>query len=371
MNKRIDYIDISKGIAIIAVVVNHALSNASSGYLVDHPILLNWVNFFCVTTFFFVNGFLYKENSVEHPSKSILRKFKAYYIPFLSYNLFFLLFHNFFIHHHILSESFGLYSAKEYLLAFISLLFGKMQPLTGPAWFLRALIVISISYIVIDTITSKLIKGNLRYYIIFLFSVILLICGIRNIVPSTFNIDDACKNFIIYFFGVIYRKYDINKYVNSHSVAISAASLVISVIIANSFMVGIDGAINPFMNYISQFVSILFVISFSQIPLFSDSKLLRFLGTCSLEIMMLHFLSFKAVSYFLIKLFSFDIEHLADIPVIMIQNVSPLIPALYTIVGICLPSLFFIIKTQAKRALGFSKQSIHDQNSLNPFKRHQ
>ena len=101
MKKRIEYLDTAKGIAILAVVISHAITHTNDIFHVTHPILLNWLSFFNVSTFFFINGFLYNENCIESPLKSIIKKFKAYYIPYVSYNLVLLFFQNFFVNNYL------------------------------------------------------------------------------------------------------------------------------------------------------------------------------------------------------------------------------------------------------------------------------
>ena len=86
------YIDIAKGLAIIAVVLGHAVTNGEDVSQITHPTLLNWISFFNFAVFFMINGFLYSEKSVEHPLKSILKNLKAYYLPYLAFNLFFYIF---------------------------------------------------------------------------------------------------------------------------------------------------------------------------------------------------------------------------------------------------------------------------------------
>ena len=65
MNKRIDYIDTAKGIAIFAVVLSHAITNNNATLEITYPVLLNWLSFFNVSTFFFINGFLYNEHTTR------------------------------------------------------------------------------------------------------------------------------------------------------------------------------------------------------------------------------------------------------------------------------------------------------------------
>lgn len=347
MRKRIDYIDTAKGIAILAVVLSHAITNSSNALETNHPILLNWLSFFNVSTFFFINGFLYNEKSVESPFIAILKKLKAYYIPYIIYNLFFLIFQNLLVEVHILDSSHSLTSLQSFVFALIEVLLGKIQPLTGPMWFLRSLIIISVLYILVDSLSTKIFGGKFRYIINGIVAIVILLLPYLGYTPYFFNIPAAFRSFIIYYLGVLYRKYDINALIIKHLYIIGLVSLVISIIIGNAIMVGIYGPINPPMDYLSMIVSIIFVISISQFKLISNLNVLKLFGKSSLEIMALHFLAFKPISYLFIKIYNIDISYLAHTPVIKL-SMPDIWPVLYTISGMLLPFAFYVIKTKVK-----------------------
>ncbi len=347
MNKRIDYIDTAKGIAIIAVVLSHAVTNSSNALEIDHPVLLNWLSFFNVSTFFFINGFLYNENSIESPLKAILKKIKAYYIPFISYNLVFLFLQNIFVKAHFIDRSNYITSIKSFLFALIQVLFGKMQPMTGPMWFLRALILISILYILVDSFSARVFDGNFRYIINGIVAVLLLQLLHAGYAPAVFNFPTACDSFIIFYLGVLYRRFNANAFLNKYRHVLGLISLVVSLIIANTIMVGIYGNLNSTLDLLSMIISIAFVISISQFKHISNLKILKLFGRSSLEIMALHFLAFKPISYLFIKIYSLDISYLAHTPVVKL-SMPDIWPIIYTISGMLLPAAFYIIKTKVK-----------------------
>ncbi len=343
MQKRIDYLDTAKGIAIIAVVMSHAISNSGNIALLDHPVLLNWLSFFNVSTFFFINGFLYNESCINSPIKSISKKVKAYYFPFLKFNLFFFLFQNLFVQLHILDESYRINGLKNFIIELFKLLFGKMQPLTGPMWFLRSLILLSIMYILTDYFSSRIFQGKYRYLINGIVAIILWKLSKYSKTPTTFNLPSACEGFFLFYLGVLYKKFNVNDFIKKYLYPTGLLSFTISVIIGNTIMVGIYGHLNDPLDIISMIVSVIFVISISQISFISNIKSLKYIGKCSLEIMALHFFAFKPVSLILIKVYNLDISYLGNLPVVMITGLSVIWPILYSISGIILPAAYCAI----------------------------
>jgi fucose 4-O-acetylase-like acetyltransferase len=347
MNKRIDYIDTAKGIAIIAVVLSHAVTNSSNALEIDHPVLLNWLSFFNVSTFFFINGFLYNEKCIESPLKAILKKLRAYYIPFISYNLFFLLFQNLFVKAQFINSTNYINSVKSFLLALIQVLFGKMQPMTGPMWFLRALILISVLYILVDSFSARVFNGTYRYIINGIVAIALLELLHAGYAPAVFNFPTACDSFILFYLGVLYRRFNINDMLKKYCYIFGSISLLVSLVIANTIMVGIYGNLNSTLDLLSMIISIVFVISISQFKLISNLNVLKLFGKSSLEIMALHFLAFKPISYLFIKIYNLDNSYLAHTPVVKL-SMPDIWPALYTISGMLLPVAFYVIKTKVK-----------------------
>lgn len=344
MKKRIDYIDTAKGFAIIAVVLSHALTNSNEVLNVDHPALLNFLSFFNVSTFFFINGYFYSETCVEFPCKAILKKIKSYYLPFVLYNLFFLAIQNSLVRAHMLDSKYRITDIRVLLISLIQVIFGKMQPLGGAMWFLRALVLLSIMYILTDSISFRIANGKYRYIINGIVALVLTFVSKLSITPRNFNFHQACGAFILYYFGVVYRKYNLNTYIKKYLIPISITTLVISMIIGKTVMVGISGGINPFLDFVSMWVSLIMVLSISQLGFVTKSKVLKYLGSCSMEIMALHFLAFKPISALFISVYKLTISYLSDIPVVKLTGQPGIWPVLYTLSGIALPTLFFYIK---------------------------
>lgn len=80
-------ISIGKGICIALMVIGH------SGC---PPILLNFLALFHMPFFFFVSGYLLKEEYIDHPVILIKKRIKTLWWPYVKYGLLFLLLHNVF-----------------------------------------------------------------------------------------------------------------------------------------------------------------------------------------------------------------------------------------------------------------------------------
>lgn len=346
--KRIEYIDVAKGLAIIAVVLGHALTSAENVAEIPHARLLNWISFFNVSTFFFINGFLYSEKSPEHPVKSIIKKLKAYYLPYLGFNLVFFVFNNLLVTMHFLKDDYRISGVKAYAKALASILLGKMQPLTGPMWFLRALIVMSVVYILVDCVSSRILGGRFRYYISGIVALGLMLVTAFYGLPNTFNVDAGFRYLPVFFAGVIYRRFDLNRFIGKAALAVFAATLTVSAVLANVTNVGLKFTESYPLAFLALALSVLMVLAVSQLPIMSKVGVFSFVGQHSLYIMALHFFAFKFVSLAAMAVYGFDAKVLADTPVIRNMNLNDLWTLAYVIVGLVLPTGVSILVNKVK-----------------------
>lgn len=351
MKKHIDHIDVAKGLAIIAVVMSHAVTNSNDTFSVSHPVLLNWISLFNVPVFFFINGFLYNEAYSGTPFKSIIKKAKAYYIPYVSYNLFFLLIHNISIDMHLLNSAAVKFNAKTFLIELLRVLCSKLESFGGPLWFLRALIVVTTLYILVDSLSSRLFNGQFRYLINAIVAVFLYFLNYFGCASHLFNINAGCSAMIIFFAGVMFKHLNLAEITQKYAILLSCVTFIITLVIANTSYIGIVKHINPALDIFAKITSIIMVICVSQIPFFTGFALLKKLGQSSMEIMALHILSFKPVSLLIIYLYKLDISMLADNPVVRSALVTITWSIIYTTFGLLLPCLFFYCKACFKNSL--------------------
>lgn len=128
MNKRYNWIDYGKVVAIFLIVLTHVLSQGDAQWLHD----INKVG--CsvhVPFFFFVSGYLYriKENKF---GKYCVSSFQSLIIPYIFFNLVSAVL------------EYRLVAHDVFMQGFTDFLLGKGQAFAGPAWFLVTLFVVRI-----------------------------------------------------------------------------------------------------------------------------------------------------------------------------------------------------------------------------------
>lgn len=145
MSNRQNWVDIAKGIAIIAVVVGHVSYSWPNSKLLPLSDLAVWL--WHVPVFFMIGGFFLKEERLQQPANFIKGKLKSLYLPILYVYIPFLLLHNFFINIGFYDtgiEYYGKYVALwgiadfgKHLLA--AIFFAGREPLLGAMWFVYVL----------------------------------------------------------------------------------------------------------------------------------------------------------------------------------------------------------------------------------------
>ena len=75
MGKRIDYLDYSKGIAIILVVLGHIFNGGN---------IKTYIYSFHIPLFFIISGYLFNYSNINSFNEFISKKTKVYLIPYLN-----------------------------------------------------------------------------------------------------------------------------------------------------------------------------------------------------------------------------------------------------------------------------------------------
>lgn len=84
--KRIDYLDIAKGIGIILVVLGHSFPDASYTVGIQNPIckvIFELIYTFHMPLFFFISGYLSPKLVIQKEKKMILKRISSLLIPYL------------------------------------------------------------------------------------------------------------------------------------------------------------------------------------------------------------------------------------------------------------------------------------------------
>lgn len=179
--KRIDWIDILRGIGIFFVVLGHILHN---------DLIVKWIFSFHLPIFFFISGFLYKKRDIKI---DLVKRIKTILIPYYFFGILNLLYW-------ILFERKYRYETQSVYDAFLGLITGNYQYLTFNIhlWFLPCFF------------SALLIYNILRRYfnckIVFVISMLLyMICNYFNIPHMLYSIDKVGMYLIFVATGEICR----------------------------------------------------------------------------------------------------------------------------------------------------------------------
>ncbi len=388
-NARIQYLDTAKGFGILMVCLGHACTNQGSVAACHMADLIRFVTLFHMALFFFINGMLYQTKYSEKPILGSMKKFQAYYVPFVKYNLLFWLFHNLFAKLHLISgkldvKDYAYEGVRAYAVSFLKSIVGFRQRFAGAMWFLEALIVISIVFIFVDFIVTKLFsKKRIVFLTVFVLGIV-LVNRLLNLSEVPYVSESLTQmvywglNGLLFFFlGYIYKLYSWNEKILKHKVWLVPLMLlivvlavvimrpqVISVItnesipvyrsVSGAFMGGAGRPGLPLLQYLFYTIvglcGIVMVLLFSQFKCISKITALKVLGKYSLHIMCLHFLAFKFVSFIIIRIYHLPIERLAEYPAL--TGIDGFWWLAYTVSGCVLPVLVVKLFEIAKRKIG-------------------
>ena len=139
------WVDIAKGIAIIAVVLGHINYKWPGGCLLPLSDLLVWV--WHVPVFFMIGGFFLKDEKLSHPQLFVWGKVKSLYLLILYIYIPVLSLHNFFIRigfYDLNIEYYGKYVTEWGVMdfgkhLFTAICFAGREPLLGAMWFVYVL----------------------------------------------------------------------------------------------------------------------------------------------------------------------------------------------------------------------------------------
>lgn len=349
LRQRITYIDAVKGLAIIFIVIQHAITNHTDIRQVDQFYLLRFITQMAMPTFFFVNGFLYSKKYSERPIWGIVRKVKAYYVPFVCYNLFFLICNNLFVKLYLQNRIYGdgWYTAKDYLRHFFLILTGHRELMGGAMWFLRTLLVLSVIFILVDFFALEICKGKYRYIILGVMTFIITSLVCVGFMPEQLT-SLRLEGILFFFFGFLSRELGwVDKW-QKHKGWLLPLSLLICIAGAVLFSVGIEQRTiaEEILYYLFGCIGIVLMILCAGIKIVEQNKILCCVGSYSLEIMCLHFLAYKVVSLIIVFVKNFNIVRLAEYPVVLYVGGAWWIA--YTIVGVGLPCIYAYVFKKMK-----------------------
>ena len=335
-------VTLTKAIGIILMVLAHAMP--------PEHLLWRIIYTFHMPLFFIMSGYCFKEKYLDDAKQFVVRKIKGIYVPFVLFSLPFLAMHNVFCHWNIYDPDY-LYGWKDFAwhTSRIVTRMSHNEGLLGTFWFLKELFWGSLIFY--GTLRlSKWLKIT-WYWLPFVGLLVLaeVTCILGLQVPyftiSYRSVLAAC--FIAAGYWWKQADWQVNKWVLwiggvgaitaelllLHQVSftgVSPTSLPIYVIpaIAGTMMV---------------FELCRWMVNSRKSIVESLARGLECVGKHTLAIMALHMLSFKIVTYFLIRLNHLPTERLTDFPVMYDYANAGGGMLLYTFVGICVPLVCVLV----------------------------
>ena len=208
-NKRLDYLDVTKGIGILLVILGHILSESDFIYKIIYA--------FHMPLFFIIAGYVYNENKYKNSTVSdfIKKKFKSYIIPYFRMALICLIIfgvvlnfrengiNNTFYNQLIIYVK-GIIYSKCYL---------ETTPNCSPIWFLTCLFCMEIMFYFIFKYVNK------KYIPIIICFIIGVVLNKINIINLPWNLDIALFALPFMYLGLIIKQYNfLEKYKHEYTI---------------------------------------------------------------------------------------------------------------------------------------------------------
>ena len=345
-------IDILKAIGILCMVGGHA----GGPYLA-------FINLFHMAIFFMASGFFYKPSSadsIKSVLNAIVRKGKQLWFPFVIWNSIFVIFHNIFLkvniytdnpdilNYPVLTGTTSYYSVGQVVFRVLKgIWFSSQEQMFGAFWFIKVLFMVSVSYLAVDFL---LIKINPKYEIVGQLSVSVILlaigytCSLYDIKFS--GLEQMASFYCLYFVGYIIGKYQ-DKFIKWNLKQYIPCFIVSFICLVLLGKIGTDNFsdnkyINPVFLLASSIAGWIMVYSLAYflklIPVVNT--IMVEIGKRTLTILILHFLSFKLVTFCIVKYYDLPDYLLASFPRLYADKGRW---CLYSIVGICIPLLLNII----------------------------
>ena len=185
MGKRLEYVDIAKGIGLILVVCSHSDAFDLMWYMMD----------MCIPIFFFCSGYTFKMKGTF--KDAMAKKFRRLFVPYLFFNM--VLFCVFF--HFSLRELIGiLYSRFSLYPLYVTPNIKFFTSGNYPMWFLTSMIV---SYFLF----YLLVYYEKYKHALMLLYVLLAVCFMKSPILLPWSFDTAPLTAMLIYVGLKTRKY--------------------------------------------------------------------------------------------------------------------------------------------------------------------
>ena len=315
-NKRQQWVDTAKGIAIIAVVLGHVGYLYPAWRLLPLSTILVWL--WHVPVFFLIGGFFLKEEKLQKPLTFVKGKFHSLYLLILYIYIPVLLLHNLFL-------QIGFYNTDiEYYGKFVTewewvdllnnillaICFGGREPLLGAMWFVYVLFLALCILSIVSWGLKRLINNDDRKYEFIRFLVLLLGAVVSCTLTKLFGFTIPRGNntivavWLIYVGMMLFQRLHL-KFDNGFVAIISG----LVAYHAATILGGANLAANEYSDMVTLTIvscACLYVICYisKMIEATKAGLLMARIGKDSFYVMGLHFIGFKVFSLILISSFS-------------------------------------------------------------------
>ena len=350
-----NYITIAKAIGIILMVVGHSGCPDA---------LFRFIYLFHMPLFFFCSG-IFMENMTNNDAVTIYlkRRIIGLYIPFVKWSLLFLLLHNFFMLLGVYNSFYGYetgssyYTLKDTIIKAFLILFTMhdYEELLGGFWFIRALFVSSILIAILSLLMRRIdtYKHGIMCLLFFIFTVIIR----KYAYESELTRDLSMGTFGAFFYLIGYIVMRFSCFLKNKYIEVLCCLFLFASFLYFKSGVSMECGYNKVLPFsIGAVMGVILVIFVSTII---DAKLIFFktalyyIGNHTLEILALHFLSFRLVSYFIVSWYNIDILHIAEHPVIKEYHLynNSWWWLVYSLIGVCIPLLLNYVWLKLKKLI--------------------
>ena len=348
-------ISISKGIAIILMVIAHA---EAPGWL------CKFIFEFHMPLFFITAGYFFSLKYLNDEATFVKKRIKGLYWPMVKWSVFFLIIHNWMFDIGVLNERFGneaggvthpysWHQIQQNLWNIVTAMGGYDAFLCGAFWFFRGLFVASILYLIIYKVMDYALPKRVGKFIPYLICILLLLlCGwktyeglkVINLVQGGYRDMMGC-----FFFGCgfIFRQFvdRYQKWMAAYPVSIPTTLLcAIIVFLFSKYLTANMNWRSTYTQFLSLPVPALlgFLMTYNISTWLNkhESKLKRFLvytGDHTLYIFIFHIVAYKVVSLVKIWYYGLDIHQIGCHMVIHEYSQQDWFWVLYTIAGVGIP----------------------------------
>ncbi len=305
-------IDLTKGLAVILMVIGHTETPAQ-----------NFIYLFHMAVFFMASGYLYKERASDSRAsvkEYILRKIKGLWFPYALWTAIFSVLRNVFIDLNIYTanpmilaevesryaELTPYWTVKEIVLNIIKgcILPGNVQ-VGGSLWFLATLLHITVLYVVIDFVFKQVLSSKSVMIAQGIVSVVFLLLGYWFSLNGIFlfGMVRMFSFYCLFYLGFVFNKY--KETLLDHNAVKTGLVMIASflLLLLYDHLGGIALGENDFMDPIFMLTASIagWLLLYAgaavlkRVPFLC--KTISYIGENSLPIVILHLLAFKIVSF--------------------------------------------------------------------------